>query len=104
LQRHLPHDAAPAGDSGRRLQRGCRSIARQQARGESERTINGFMLKRGLFILLLDPVWMSFGFGEGILFQVLFAIGASFCCMILLRRISDRILLALGLAIIIFGP
>ena len=80
------------------------SIARQQARGDSERTIDGFMLKRGLFILLLDPLWMSFGFGEGILFQVLFAIGASFCCMILLRRVSDRILLAIGLAIILLGP
>lgn len=80
------------------------SIARRQARGESERAIDGFVLKRGIFIVLLDPFWMSFGFGEGVLFQVLYAIGASFCCMVVLRRIGDRILLAIGLVIILLGP
>jgi uncharacterized membrane protein len=80
------------------------SIVRQQTRGDSERTIDGFILKRGIFILLLDPLWMSFGFGEGILFQVLYSIGASFCCMILLRRFGDRILLTIGLAIILLDP
>jgi uncharacterized membrane protein len=80
------------------------SIARRQAQGESERTIDGFVLKRGIFILLLDPLWMSFGFGEGVLFQVMYAIGASFCCMVLLRRLGDWLLLAIGLTIILLDP
>jgi uncharacterized membrane protein len=42
------------------------SVARRQANGEAERTIDGYLLKRGIFILLLDPLWMSFGFGEGL--------------------------------------
>ena len=39
------------------------SVAKRQARGDPERTIDGDMIKRGIFILLLDPLWMSFGFG-----------------------------------------
>jgi len=46
---------------------------------------------------------MSFVFGEGILFQVLYAIGASFCFMTFLRRIGDRSLLTIGLVFLIFG-
>jgi uncharacterized membrane protein len=79
------------------------SIARRQERGDPERTIDGFLLKRGLLILLLDPLWMSFGFGSGILFQVMYAIGASFGGMILLRRLGDRTLLAAGLAVVLLG-
>jgi uncharacterized membrane protein len=79
------------------------SISRRQERRDPERTMDGFLLKRGLLILLLDPLWMSFGFGSGILFQVMYAIGASFCCVIVLRRLGDRILLAFGLAVILLG-
>ena len=79
------------------------SIAKRRSSGDSERTIDGFLLKRGLFIILLDPLWMSFGYGTSLLFQVLYAIGASFCCMIGLRRLGDRILLAIGLAILLAG-
>jgi uncharacterized membrane protein len=79
------------------------SIARRQERGDPDRTIDGFLLKRGILILLLDPLWMTLGFGMGIIFQVLYAIGASFCCMIVLRRLDDRILLAIGLAIFLLG-
>jgi len=51
--------------------------------------------RRGIFILLLNPLWMSLAFREGVILQVLYAIGGSFCCMILLRRIGDRSLLAI---------
>ena len=77
------------------------SIAKRRAMGESERAIDGFLLKRGLFILLLDPLWMSFGYGTRFLFQVMYAIGTSFCCMIGLRRLDYRFLLIIGLATIL---
>jgi uncharacterized membrane protein len=102
LMRGLPHFGAPTFVflAGLVL---ALSIARRQARGEAERAIDGFLLKRGLFILLLDPLWMSFGYGTRLLFQVMFAIGTSFCCMIGLRRLDYRFLLGLGLAIILFN-
>ena len=40
------------------------SVAKRQARGDPERTIDGDMLKRGIFILILDPLWMSLVFGK----------------------------------------
>ena len=78
------------------------SIAKRRTAGKSERTIDVSILKRGLFILLLDPLWMSFGYGTSMLFQVMYAIGASFCCMVGLRRLNYRLLLIIGLAIILF--
>lgn len=46
-----------------------------------------FLLSRGLFIVLLDPLWVSrFWFPSGVLFQVMFAIGASTMCLSLLQR------------------
>jgi uncharacterized membrane protein len=79
------------------------SVTRRQARGEPERAIDRDIFIRGIFILLLDPLWMSFGFGEGTIFQVLYAIGASFCCMVLLRRLGMVILLFIGLGLFLFG-
>ncbi|MGD8724532.1 MAG: heparan-alpha-glucosaminide N-acetyltransferase domain-containing protein, partial [Desulfobacterales bacterium] len=79
------------------------SVARRRARGKPERTIDGDMFKRGIFIMLLDPLWMRFGFGEGIVLKVLYAIGASFCLMIPLRRLKRRSLLAIALGLIFFG-
>jgi uncharacterized membrane protein len=79
------------------------SVAKRQARGDPERTIDGDMIKRGIFILLLDPLWMSFGFGESIVLQVLYAIGASLCCMVLLRRLGVRGLFFIGLGLLFFG-
>jgi uncharacterized membrane protein len=78
------------------------SMAKRRAAGVSERAIDAFMLKRGLFILLLDPLWMSFGYGTSLLFQVMYAIGASFRCMAGLRRLDYRLLLIIGLAVILF--
>ena len=79
------------------------SVAKRQALGDPERSIDGDIIKRGVFILLLDPLWMSFGFGEGIVLQVLYAIGVSLCCMAFLRRLGVRGLFAIGLGILFFG-
>ncbi len=46
---------------------------------------------------------MSIGFGYGIVFQVLYAIGGSLCCMIFLRRLELRSLLGSGLFLILFS-
>ncbi len=64
------------------------SVAGRRERGDTERSIDADILKRGIFILLLDPLWMSIGFGGNIIFQVLYAIGGSFCLMVLLRRLG----------------
>ena len=74
------------------------SVARHQARGDSEREIDRDLFIRGIFIALLDPFWMSIGFGGNITFQVLYAIGVSFCLMVPLRRLSP-----IGLCLICFG-
>ncbi len=79
------------------------SVARRQARGDGERSIDRDILLRGIFILLLDPLWMSFGFGEGIVFQVLYVIGFSLCCMVPFRRLALHGPLAIGLGIMLFG-
>ena len=79
------------------------SVVRRLACGESERSIDISLLIRGFFILLLDPLWMSFGFGGGTVLQVLYAIGGSFCLMTPLRRLGVRSLLAIGLGILVFG-
>ena len=101
LMRGLPHFGAPTFLflAGFVL---VLSIDRRRTAGESEWAIDVSMLKRGLFILLLDPLWMSFGYGTSLLFQVMYAIGASFCCMVSLRRLDYRLLLIIGFAIIVF--
>ena len=75
-------------------------VSERQSRGHSEGSINSGIVKRGLFIMMLDPLWMSFGFGGGIVLQVLYCIGASLCIMALLRRLNTRILLAICLGIL----
>lgn len=64
-----------------------------------------FLVKRGLFIAALDPLWMSLGFAayHVAIFQVLYAIGLSLVCMAFLRRLSSRALVALAVAIQAFG-
>ena len=79
------------------------SVARRQSRGAPESSIDADIIKRGIFILMLDPLWMSFGFGEGIVLQVLYSIGASLCIMALLRKLGMRSLLAICLVILFFS-
>ena len=75
-------------------------VTRRQSHGHTEGSINSDIIKRGLFIMMLDPLWMSFGFGGGIVLQVLFCIGASFCIMALLRRLGLGSLLVICLGIL----
>jgi uncharacterized membrane protein len=78
-------------------------VSKRQVLGHSEGRIDGDIVKRGIFILLLDPLWMSFGFGGGIVLQVLFCIGAGLCFMVLLRRLGILTLMILSLAILFLG-
>ena len=79
------------------------SVAGRPETPASDRSTDQYLLKRGLFILLLDPLWMSFAFGPSIVFQVLYAIGGSLICMIWLRRLSLTTLLTIGLGLMLFG-
>ena len=79
------------------------SVAKRLTRGDAERSIDKDIFIRGIFILLLDPLWMRIGFGEGITFQVLYAIGTSLCCMVLLRRLGMIQLLIIGLGLVVLG-
>jgi len=79
------------------------SVAKRLSRGDGQRTIDKDIFIRGIFILLLDPLWMSIGFGGNITFQVLYAIGASLCCMVLLRRFGMVKLLIIGFGLVFFG-
>ncbi len=81
------------------------SLSRRSAAGEPARATDRHLLVRGLFILVLDPLWMSWMFlGPGhVLLQVLYAIGASLLCMIPLRRLPAGVLLALALGLFFGG-
>lgn len=74
------------------------SSQKRLARGEPEGSITRALVGRGLFIALLDPLWMSpiMMEGEGVLFQVLYAIGISMVLMAWLRRLPRWLLLTLG--------
>jgi uncharacterized membrane protein len=77
------------------------SSRKRLARGESSLAIDRALVIRGLFIARLDPVWMSpvMMEGEGVLFQVLYAIGASMLLMAALRHLPDWLLCTLGVVI-----
>lgn len=79
------------------------SIARKQSSGIADKQIDADLIKRGLFIMALDPLWMSLGFGGGTILQVLYAIGGGLCCMVLLRRMGMRALLVIGLMLMAGG-
>ena len=81
------------------------SIYFQKANGKPE--LGTFLLKRGLWLILLECTVISFGFNFGepfIFLQVIWAIGASMICMSLISRLSARWVLALGLAILLVYP
>jgi uncharacterized membrane protein len=79
------------------------ALSSEKRRGEAGQT--AFIVKRGLLIAALDPIWMSFGFTlyHIIIFQVLYAIGMSLVCMAFLRRLSSRALLGGAIAIQALG-
>src|SRR5581483_11918124 len=80
------------------------SVDRRRAAGEPAAVVDGFLLRRGLLIAALDPLWMSWVLAPGlILFQVLYAIGGSLVAMVLLRRIDVRWLAAGALVVVLGG-
>jgi uncharacterized membrane protein len=81
------------------------SLHRRLEAGESPRGLDGFQLRRGLFIALLDPLWMSWAFlkpGDVVL-QVMYVLGLGMVCMVPLRRLGVRTLLAVGLVLLLGG-
>lgn len=79
------------------------SIARKTSSGTADKQIDTDLMIRGLFIMALDPIWMSLGFGGRVVFQVLYAIGGGLCCMVLLRRLKHCSLLAVALVLLAGG-
>jgi uncharacterized membrane protein len=77
------------------------STASRLRRGDEPGAIDRHLAVRGLLLIALDAVWMSPVFLDpgDVLFQVLYAIGSSFLCMIALRRLPDGALLAVGFAL-----
>jgi len=81
------------------------SIYFQKANGKT--ALGPFLVKRGLWLILLEVTVISFGFnfGEPLVFlQVIWAIGASMICMSLISRLPARAVLGLGLAILLLYP
>ena len=81
------------------------SIYFQKANGKPG--LGTFLLKRGLWLILLECTVISFGFNFGepfIFLQVIWAIGASMICMSLISRLPARWVLMLGLAILLLYP
>ncbi len=79
------------------------ALSSDRRRGQPGQT--AFLVRRGLFIAALDPLWMSLGFASYRLFvlQVLYALGVSMVLMAGLRRLPTRALAALGLATALLG-
>jgi uncharacterized membrane protein len=79
------------------------ALSSEKRRGETGQT--AFMIRRGLFIAALDPLWMGLGFVSYRVFplMVLYAIGLSMVFMAGLRRLSTPALALLGGCIAIFG-
>lgn len=100
LTRWITHICAPAFVL---LAGASLALSSEKRRGEAGQT--AFIVKRGLLIAALDPIWMSLGFAlyRIVIFQVLYAIGMSLVCMAWLRKLSSRTLLALAVAIQVFG-
>jgi len=73
------------------------SVERRLARGQDPASIDRGIMIRGAFIAALDPTVISF-FSWRLVFQVLYAIGASMMLMAYIRRLSTGWLVALALA------
>lgn len=84
------------------------SVARRQAAGMAPSRIDRDIAIRGVLLVALELVWMSWIWRFGkvapfhwYLLQVLYAIGGSMLCMIALRRLSTRALLVTAIAILV---
>lgn len=79
------------------------SVFMQRERGKRGWALARFLLTRGLWLILLEITWVSFGFGlhEPFFFlQVIWAIGASFILLAPLTLLPPVAVLAIGLAIV----
>lgn len=77
------------------------SWSARSARGESARTFDAFLVKRGLLLLALEPLWMSWILAPGhVLLQVLWVLGVAFVAAPLLRRVGPAVLVGGALAFI----
>jgi uncharacterized membrane protein len=80
------------------------SLKRRERAGESNASIDRYLLTRGLFIALLDPIYISWFWGSrSIVLQVLYAIGVSLILMIPLRRLRTAWLLGASLGFFLVG-
>jgi uncharacterized membrane protein len=81
------------------------SLALSDAKRRGQPGQTRFIVTRGLFIALLDPLWMTLAFTNYrvIVLQVLYAIGMSMVCMAWLRRLPSSALLAGAFVIQGFG-
>ena len=80
------------------------SFARRAADPAAARAFDRHLFLRGALIWAIDPAWMSLAFTGGKpLFQVMYALGASFMALALLRRLSPRVLFTLASAILLGG-
>jgi uncharacterized membrane protein len=79
------------------------SLRRRESAGESNASIDRYLLTRGLLIALLDPILISrfWGYGGSITLQVLYAIGISLILMIPLRRLRTFWLLGTSIVFIL---
>ncbi|WP_370981073.1 DUF1624 domain-containing protein [Agaribacterium sp. ZY112] len=78
------------------------SVERKVSKGIDPWGIDKDIILRGLVILLMDLTIVSF-FSGRFTIQVLYAIGASFICMAMLRRLSSAWLIGIALAWIAGG-
>lgn len=81
------------------------SVERRRKAGESNASIDRFLLTRGLIIALLDPILISrfWGYEGSIAFQVLYAIGVSLIFMIPLRRVRTAWLFGISIGFIVLS-
>jgi uncharacterized membrane protein len=77
------------------------TVKKERARGKTERSIDAYLLKRGLLIAACE-LWVSYFIMPrgALLFQVLYAIGTSFLFMIPLRRLPNGLAFALAVSAI----
>lgn len=84
------------------------SIYLQKANGKTGNDLSLFLLKRGLWLIILEVTVVSFAWNFGwppfFFFQVIWAIGASMVGMALLSRLPSSTVLAIGVAIVALSP
>jgi uncharacterized membrane protein len=83
------------------------SIYFQRANGKGAGQLSSFLVKRGLWLILLEVTIVTFGFNfsEPMIFlQVIWAIGICMICMALLARLPAPAILALGAALLLLYP